>query len=110
MNEDLTKPDVAARFNTTKPQWSLVDFQSLEPMVQVLTYGAKKYTRNNWKKGLPTRETCESLLRHTYAFMQGEDIDLESGLSHLGHMQCNLLFLAQTLREHPEHDNRKANV
>lgn len=32
------------RYNGGKRQWSLVDFQSLEPMVQVLEYGMHKYS------------------------------------------------------------------
>lgn len=34
----------ALRYNEWKPQWSLVDFGSLEPMVRGLEYWAKKYT------------------------------------------------------------------
>ena len=33
----------ALRYNEGKPQWSLVDFKSLEPLVEVLGFGAKKY-------------------------------------------------------------------
>lgn len=95
-------PDRADRFNTGKRQWSMVDFKSIEPMVEVLEYGAKKYSKDNWKRGLPVLEICESLLRHVFAFMDGEDLDSESGLSHLGHIQCNAMFLAYVLREKKE--------
>lgn len=100
----------ANRYNTGKPSWSLVDFKSLEPMVKVLEYGAIKYTPDNWKKGLPTLETCESLLRHTFAFMNGEDADPESGLDHLGHMMCNVMFLVYMMKNKPEFDNRLKDV
>jgi len=82
------------RYNETKPKWSLVDFESLIPMVRVLEYGAKKYNAFNWKKGLPYTETIESMLRHIYAFLNGEDLDPESGLSHIGHIMCNAMFLS----------------
>jgi len=97
----------ALRYNQNKPKWSLVDFKSLEPMVKVLEYGAKKYTHENWKKGLPTKDVCESLLRHVFAYMEGEDIDNESGCTHLGHAMCNLMFLEYVMRVKPEFDNRK---
>ena len=42
----------ALRYNEGKPQWSLVDFDSIEPLVRVLEYGCIKYERDNWKKGL----------------------------------------------------------
>lgn len=68
----------ADRFNTGKLKWSLVDFESFEDMVRVLEFGANKYSANNWKKGLSVNSVCESLLRHMFAFMRGEDNDLES--------------------------------
>jgi hypothetical protein len=34
----------ALRYNTGKRQWSLVDFESLEGLVEVLEFGAEKYS------------------------------------------------------------------
>ena len=42
----------AERHNEGKIKWSLVPFRALEPMVQVLMFGAKKYSPDNWKKGM----------------------------------------------------------
>jgi len=83
----------ALRYNETKPEWGLVDFDSLINMVRVLEYGAKKYDKYNWKKGLPYVSVIESMLRHIFAFLNGEDLDPESGLPHTGHIMCNALFL-----------------
>ena len=83
----------ALRYNETKPKWGLVDFDALISMVRVLEYGEKKYNAHNWKKGLPYTSTIESMLRHIYAFLKGEDIDPESGLPHTGHIMCNAMFL-----------------
>lgn len=96
----------ANRYNQEKLQWSLVDFNSFEDMVKVLEFGANKYDAFNWTKGLTTQSICESMLRHTFAFMSGEDKDKESGLSHVGHIQCNAMFLAYMLKNKPEFDNR----
>ena len=89
----------AERHNNGKLQWSLVDFKSLEPMVRVLEFGAQKYALDNWKKGLPSKQVCESLLRHVFAMLDGELIDPESGLPHVGHVQCNAMFLAYMLKK-----------
>jgi len=64
------------------------------PMAEVLAYGAKKYARNNWRK--PIKDVCQivdSLLRHIAALMSGEIKDPESGLLHIGHIMCNIMFL-----------------
>ena len=85
--------DCGLRYNTQKRQWSLVDFAALTQMVQVLEFGARKYDVDNWRKGLSYRQCMESCLRHLIAFLEGEDIDPESGLNHLGHAMCNIMFL-----------------
>lgn len=90
----------ALRYNKDKPQWSLVDFSALSPLVRVLMYGAKKYTtdtrsgKHQWRDGLKTTEICESLMRHLVAYMEGEDDDQESKESHIGHIMANAMFLS----------------
>ncbi|QRQ99764.1 dATP/dGTP diphosphohydrolase domain-containing protein [Dyadobacter sandarakinus] len=105
---EIEKPEnQGIRLNSDKPQWSLVDFASLEDMVKVLQYGAGRYGKENWRKGFPTTQICESLLRHTFAYLSGEDNDQETGLPHFAHIQCNALFLAHTQRNKPELDTRE---
>lgn len=86
------KDDKALRYNDGKLQWSLVHFQSLEPMVRVLEYGTEKYSRENWKKGLDKNEILESMMRHLTALLDGEVIDAESKQYHVGHIMCNAMF------------------
>lgn len=106
-NKDKAKKSVLGdRYNQGKIQWGLVPQKSLIPMVRVLEFGARKYSPWNWAKGLPTVEICESLKRHLDAFLAGEDNDPESGLSHIGHIQCNALFLSYMMENKPELDNR----
>ena len=83
----------ALRFNDGKPKYSLLDLTCLEPGVKVLEFGAKKYARDNYKKGLVLSEILDSMMRHIAAIQRGEFIDPESGLEHIGHIQCNALFL-----------------
>jgi hypothetical protein len=82
----------ALRYNDGKLKWGLVHFKSLEPMVRVLMFGAQKYSVDNWKKGLNNIEILESMQRHLAALMDGELCDVESGISHMGHIQCNAMF------------------
>jgi integrase len=105
--ERQKEKEVALRYNKGKLRWSLIDWKSLEPMVRVLEKGAQKYDDHNWKKGMPTSQISESLLRHMFAFMNGEDNDLETNESHLGHVMCNVMFLIYNLKENPQFDDRQ---
>jgi len=94
----------ATKFDTGKLDWSLVPFDALEGMVEVLEFGAKKYSRNNWREnsGFKWLRVCSATLRHMFAFMRGEDNDPETGLSHIYHAQCCLMFLAYYVKNKKE--------
>lgn len=82
------------KFDTDKPRWDLLPFKVLEPVVRVLTFGAKKYGDNNWQD-LPAFESryTAAFLRHFAAWQNGEKIDQESEQAHIAHAICNLIFL-----------------
>lgn len=86
----------AVKHDDGKADWSLVPFESLEGMVKVLEFGAKKYDGWNWTTngGFSYMRVMRSCLRHLFAWSRGEDIDPESGLSHIHHAMCNLLFIS----------------
>ena len=106
MTDKKTEGAGALRYNEGKPQWSLVDFESLEDLVRVLEFGANKYSPNNWKKGLDNTKIIDSMLRHVFAYLRGEDKDPESELSHIGHIMCNAMFLAYMHKHRPDLDKR----
>lgn len=97
---------LGTRENEGKLKWSLVSWKALEPMVRVLMFGARKYDDHNWKKGLKYTEICESLQRHMIAFLDGEDNDKESKLSHVGHILCNAMFLSYMFLFRKDLDDR----
>lgn len=91
--ESLYNNEIIGRFNQGKLQWTLMNYEALEPMVQVLMYGAKKYDRDNWVKACPNRlDLLDSLARHYVKLVAGESVDPESGLPHIGHLMCNAMF------------------
>lgn len=63
---------------------------------EVLTFGAEKYAAHNWKTvpDGPARYKA-ALLRHVTAHAMGEINDQESGLPHLSHAACCLLFMLE---------------
>lgn len=82
------------KFDGEKPDYSLVPFGALDEVVKVLTYGAKKYDRFNWEKVDAVRYQAAAL-RHISAYMQGEKYDPETGINHMAHAICSLLFITQ---------------
>jgi hypothetical protein len=95
-----------ARFNTGKPDLSLIPLHLLEGEARVWAYGAKKYSRNNWMKGMAWSVPLASMLRHIAAWQAGEDIDPETGESHLDHISCNVRMLQLYRTTYPEGDDR----
>jgi hypothetical protein len=98
----------ADRANNGKPKISMVFDapNALRFASEVLMFGEDKYARGNWQKGLPWTEITDSLLRHVLAFNNGEDIDPESSLPHVGHILVNALFLAEMFAENKKFDDR----
>jgi hypothetical protein len=83
-----------------KLRMDLVPPSALEALAEVLTYGASKYQPNTWQHVASERYHA-ALLRHLCAWMRGERVDPESGISHLRHVLCNAAFLVDQ-EERPE--------
>lgn len=100
------RQDRAKRFNSGKPQLSLVlEFRrALEGASRGLAEGAEKYGRGDWQKGMPITDVVDSLARHLVAYMSGEDIDPASGLPHLDKALCNALMASEYY--HMQNDER----
>lgn len=62
-------------------------------LVNVLEFGAWKYAPGNWRKGLPRARVYAAALRHVHARSEGDYKDDETGLPHLAHALCELMFL-----------------
>lgn len=85
----------AIKDNRSKPRVDLLPSLPLIEIAKVLTYGARKYKPHNWRYGLPWGDTYASMQRHLMAWINREDIDPETGISHLAHAGCQLLFLLE---------------
>ena len=92
----INKPigtDKVAKADKGKIQPTLVSPDLVKAVAEVRMFGTEKYhDPNNWKEVEPQRY-LDALYRHLLAYIGGEECDLESGLSHLAHMGCNISFL-----------------
>lgn len=70
-------------------------YQMEEALANVLTFGARKYKPNNWKQCSDTGRYLAAAHRHLNAVAGGEDLDPETGLPHIDHVMCNLMFLSE---------------
>jgi len=98
--------EAGTRYNSGKPRMSLVPPLALKEISKVCTYGAEKHGDWNWAKGLETMACVDSLLRHLYKWIEGKDTDEESGHMHMAHVAWNAMAIIDTLKLHPEMDNR----
>ncbi len=103
MTEDELK---AQKHDDGRPPLGWLPRTAVVQVSQVLAYGARKYSRHQWRKGMEWQRLIDASLRHIYAFSDGEDIDPESGLPHLAHAACCLSFLMEYTTTHPEFDDR----
>lgn len=81
------------KHDAEKNRLELIDPEFLDEFGLVMTFGARKYSPDNWRGGFEYRRLIGAVLRHTMSWAKGEDADPETGLSHLAHAACELMFL-----------------
>ena len=84
------------KYDDEKPMMALFPAKATLEVGKVLTYGANKYSVENWK----TTDNFDlrylsAALRHIFAHISGETHDEESKLLHLAHAACSMLFLLE---------------
>ena len=85
---------VGKKYDNDKLRWSLLPLGALQDVVKVLEFGAKKYAPDNWKYVDQAEERYwNAAMRHIVAYKLESHTDSETGLSHLAHAICCLLFL-----------------
>lgn len=89
-----------------KLRYDLLPVGPLETLVAVYNFGAKRYSDNNWRKGISWGRIFGAINRHLWAFWRGEDLDKESGLPHLAHAAWGCLTLMEYMKNRPDLDDR----
>lgn len=106
----MTKSATGGMKGMKPAQLAWADPRSLLALGEVYGYGSLKYTPTNYRKGYDWSLSFNAMQRHLFAFWGGEDVDPESGLSHLMHAAWHCLALHSFTMDHPEYDDRHKPV
>ena len=102
----MLEKEQGMKHDTGKPPCELLSPHALIGTANVLAFGARKYAAENWRSGLKWKRIIGAILRHTLAFMGGEDLDPETGLPHVDHLACEVMFLQEFYRTRKDLDDR----
>lgn len=99
VSRQLVPTAAAWKGDAGKVRLDLLPFAALEDVARVLEYGAKKYQPQGWRHVADGHDRyVAAALRHLHAYAGGEVLDRESGLSHLAHAACSILFALEVGR------------
>lgn len=91
-----TKP---ARFDLLPPEVLFAD-------AELYAKGAEKYDEHNWTRGYPWSLSFAAMMRHAWAFWNGEDDDPETGCPHMTSVRFHAAALIYFATHHQQFDDR----
>jgi hypothetical protein len=92
MNTQYNDPKGAA--GALKTPLGLIPPFAMEQTALAHKHGAEKYGPFNWRDtGVCASTYINAMMRHINAFRDGENLDPESGISHLAHIACSCNIL-----------------
>jgi len=99
---------LADRYSDGKIRWRNFPLFLIRPLAQVAQYGEGKYNIYNFLKGGYQNQYLDCIKRHldSYEDPKQDDLDPESGISHLSHVAWNCLVAIYMLENFPELDDR----
>jgi len=82
------------KFDQGKLRWNLLPLGPIRSVIKVLMFGAEKYSKDNWKHVDGWRDKYwDAAMRHLTDWYEGEELDPETGESHLTHALCCIIFM-----------------
>ena len=98
-----------AAFGSAKPLLGLSPSIFQVQLALALAWGARKYGRFNWRRDPVRGSTYVSAMeRHLALYAAGEDVDPETGVSHLGHVAASCAILLDAAANGTLRDDRAA--
>ncbi|NJO17714.1 MAG: hypothetical protein HC877_18850 [Thioploca sp.] len=88
----MNKPGI--KFDNDKIRFDLIPFDVLQEVAKVFTFGANKYSVDNWKNVENYKDRYfAAVMRHLASWRMNELKDKESKLYHLAHAATCIFFL-----------------
>ena len=106
MTEVRTTSRTGGQKGTKPERFDLIPIGALTQLARHYGAGAEKYDDNQWRKGYEWSKSYAALQRHLTAWWGGEDIDEETGSSHLAAVAWHAFTLLTFIDEHPDFDDR----
>lgn len=92
--KDSPQAGPGLKYDNGKAAFALLPPFALLEVAKVLAHGASKYGPRNWSL---VKDHVDRYLsacgRHINSYQSGQVIDSETGLNHLAHAVCSLLFI-----------------
>lgn len=99
----MTKLEKGVKYDGQKPRFDLIPPHAEEQVARVLEFGARKYDEENWRK-VPeaVKRYIAAAGRHINSYRNGEKTDPETGIAHLAHAVCCLMFVIELEKDKSE--------
>lgn len=91
-------------------RYDLIPAGPLYELACLFGVGALKYDERNFEAGYEWSKSFGAMQRHAWQFWNGEDVDPETGVSHLASVIWNAMALLLFTQTHPELDDRPQTV
>lgn len=106
----LSKPPNPMKFDAKKTPLRLLPIIPLYCIAKVFGFGARKYAANSWRskdhEAVSWMRTFDSILNHMLLWAGGQDLDPQSGMSHLWHAGTQLMILINQVETKSGVDDR----
>lgn len=107
LTDDTAAAPKAKTYDEGKEPLARLPWAAIDSMSKVQAYGHTKYGDfDNYRKGLEVYRNLSCALRHLRDFLNGVDVDHESGLDVLGHAMCRIAFVIQNRADGVAIDDR----
>lgn len=107
--------DYTIKYDQNKPKLSQFPREAMEAVAEVMEYGARKYGSGTWSR-VEAQRYVDAAARHLYAMQDIDEngrecinlskIDEESGLEHLYHLACNVVYAVAIYRRTKRNETR----